>query len=376
MPRILLVTGEASGDLHGANLARELKALCPDVDLVGVGGAKMHAAGVSLIPGIRRLDMVGLPGPAQLLTAAYNYRAITRFLAEATLNAVVFIDHPGLNLRLAKAAKQTGHRVVYYIAPQVWAWHPARMQQLSRFVDRLLVILPFEETLFRQAGIACEFVGHPLLDAVASTYDRVALRRRYGVADDAMILGLLPGSREREVRALLQPMLRAAAQLDSLHPGIRPIVAQASSIRDELIEELSDRSGLKPQILKDLPNEVMAMSDLLLVASGTATLQAAVVGTPLVIAYRASWLTYWVARCLIKIDCIGLVNIVAGQRIVPEVIQHDVTPERLAAEASRLLRDRAAFGRMREALHKVRDSLGTPGASKRAATVILRECRA
>ena len=336
----------------------------------------MHAAGVSLIPGIQRLDMVGLPGPAQLLTAAHNYRAITRFLAEATLNAVVFIDHPGLNLRLAKAAKQKGHRVVYYIAPQVWAWHPGRVQQISRFVDRLLVILPFEETLFRQAGIQCDFVGHPLLDAVAPSYDRMTLRRRYGVEAAALILGLLPGSREREVRTLLQPMLRAAAQLAPLHPGLQPIVAQASSIRDGLIEELSGEHSMKPRILKDLSNEVMAMSDLLLVASGTATLQAAVVGTPLIIAYRASWLTYWVARSLIKINCIGLVNIVAGQIIVPEVIQHDVTPERLAEEASRLLRDRTASCRMREALHKVRDSLGTPGASKRAATMILQECRA
>jgi lipid-A-disaccharide synthase len=375
MPRILLVTGEASGDLHGANLARELKILRPDVELLGVGGSKMETAGVTLLPGIGRLDMIGFPGPAQLRMAVHNYLVITRFLRDTPLDAVVFIDHPGLNLRLARRAKREGHRVVYYIAPQVWAWRPGRMRLISRVVDRMIVILPFEEALFRNAGVPCDFVGHPLLDAVAPSYDRAELRKRFGLEETALLLGLLPGSREREVRSLLPTLLDATAGLTHQHPGLQPLVAQAASIRDGLIEELSAGSSVKPRIIKDQPSEVIAVSDLLLVASGTATLQAAVIGTPMIIAYRVNWLTYWMARMLIRIKCIGLVNIVAGHPIVPELIQHDVTAERLTKEATRLLRDSAASRQMREALRAVRESLGSPGASRRAATVVLAECQ-
>ncbi|MGH7230975.1 MAG: lipid-A-disaccharide synthase [Nitrospiraceae bacterium] len=375
MPRILLVTGEASGDLHGANLARELMAIRPDAELVGVGGPKMQAAGIPLLPGIQRLDVMGLPGPAQLRTAAHNYRAITRFLHDQSLDAAVFIDHPGLNLRLARVAKREGHRVIYYIAPQVWAWRPGRMRVIARVVDRMIVILPFEEALFRRGGVACDFVGHPLLDAVAPSYDRPGLRKRYGFQEDGLVVGLLPGSREREVRSLLTIMLDATARLTRLYPGLQPVVAQAASIKDGFIEDLTAGSAVTPRIIKDQPNEVMAVSDVLLVASGTATLQAAVIGTPMVLAYRTNWLTYWIARSLITIKCIGLVNIVAGRPIVPEVIQHEVTPERLTEEAARLLGDQAANRQMRDALRAVRESLGDPGASRRAAALVLAECR-
>ena len=213
MPRILIVTGEASGDLHGANLARALRTLRQDIEILGVGGDKMQAAGVQLLAGIQRLDVMGMPGLAQLRAALRNYSALTRFLRQTRLEAVVFIDHPGLNLRLARVAKKARHRVVYYIAPQIWAWHSSRIRLISRVVDRMIVILPFEEVLYRQAGIACDFVGHPLLDAVAPCYDRAELRKRFGFDEAAIVIGLLPGSREREVRSLLPIMLQAAARL-------------------------------------------------------------------------------------------------------------------------------------------------------------------
>ncbi|MER3425506.1 MAG: lipid-A-disaccharide synthase, partial [Nitrospiraceae bacterium] len=334
MPRILIVTGEASGDLHGANLARELRSLRPDAELLGVGGAKMQAAGVRLLDGIERLDVIGMVGLAQLRAAIHNYKVLSRFLRETPLDTVVFIDHPGLNLRLARMAKRAGHHVVYYIAPQVWAWHPGRMKLISKVVDRMIVILPFEKALFSQAGVPCDFVGHPLLDHVAPVYDRLELRKRFGLDVNAPVLGLLPGSREREVRSLLPTMLQAAQRLEHTYPSLQVIVAQASSIRDELLEELMAGKDMKVRIVKDHPNEVMAAADLLVVASGTATLQAAVVGTPMVIIYRVSSLTYWLGRWLIKIKWIGLANIIAGRTIVPELIQHDLTPERLTAEAA------------------------------------------
>jgi len=243
-------------------------------------------------------------------------------------------------------------------------------------VDHMIVILPFEETLYRRAGGRCDFVGHPLLDAVAPSYDRAELRKRFGVEGATRVIGLLPGSREKEVRALLPMMLAAAARLAREDAGIQFLVAQASSISAELIEELSAGTTAKVKTLPDQPNEVMAASDLLLVASGTATLQAAVIGTPMVLVYRASWLTYWIARWLITVNWIGLVNIVAGRGIIPELIQQEATAERLVEEARRLLQDQSAYSEMRAALRAVREQLGEPGASRRAAELILAGCRA
>ncbi|TAJ22236.1 MAG: lipid-A-disaccharide synthase, partial [Nitrospirae bacterium] len=210
MPRILIVTGEASGDLHGANLATAIRTLRPDVELLGVGGGKMRAAGVRLVQGIERLDAIGMVGLAQLRAAIRTYAALSRFLKENPLDAVVFIDNPGLNLRLARVAKRAGHRVIYYIAPQIWAWHGSRIGLIAQVVNRMIVILPFEEELYRRAGVRCTFVGHPLLDAVAPSYDRSELRKRVGLDETARVIGLLPGSREKEVRSLLPMMLETA----------------------------------------------------------------------------------------------------------------------------------------------------------------------
>jgi lipid-A-disaccharide synthase len=377
MPRIFIVTGEASGDLHGANLAGAIRALRPDAELIGVGGSRMQAAGVTLLPGIRRADTIGVSlGLAHLRAGLHNLWMLTRYLGRTRLDAVVFIDHPGVNLRLARVAKWVGQRVIYYIAPQVWAWAPIRMRLIRRRVDHAVVILPFEEALYRRAGVTCTFVGHPLLDEVAPSYDRDELRKRFGLDSAAPVVGLLPGSRESEVRALFPLMLQAAAMIARRHPGVQFAVAQAPTIAGELLDALLAEAGVPVRVMQNQASEVMAASDVLLVASGTATLQAAVVGTPMVLAYRVPWLTYWLARWLIRIPWIGLVNIVAGRSIVPELIQQEATPGRMSEEVSRLLADGQAAGRMRAELRKVREALGAPGASKRAADVVLAECRA
>ena len=376
MPRILIVTGEASGDVHGANLAKALKALDPDLSLLGVGGSRMQAAGVELVQGISQLDVMGLIGPSSVRALIHRVLRVRRILQEEPLDLVVLIDNPGLNFHFARIAKKAGRRVVYYIAPQLWAWRPRRMKWIQRRVNHVLVILPFEEELYRRAGVSCTFVGHPLLDEVAPSYDRAELRKRFGFDATGPVIGLLPGSREGEVRALLPIMLQAVAKLAGAHPGLQSVVAQAPSIRDGLIEELSPAADMNVRVVRDQANEVMVAADLLLVASGTATLQAAVIGTPLVITYRASWLTYWIARWLIRVRWIGLVNIVAGRGIVPELIQQEATPGRLSEEATRLLSDEASYNEMRTALRAVRASLGAPGASQRAAALILKECQA
>jgi lipid-A-disaccharide synthase len=373
--RILIVTGEASGDLHGAHLAKAIMALDPTTELVGIGGPSMRAAGVNLVPGVPQLDVMGLIGLSAIRAVLQRVRAIRRVLKAEAWDLVVLIDNPGLNFHFARVAKAAGRRVLYYIAPQVWAWRPGRMKWIQRRVDHVVVILPFEPELYHRAGVRCTFVGHPLLDMVAPHYDRTKLRREFGLSESARVVGLLPGSRVREVEMLLPVLLKAAAQLVLAEPGTQFILAQASSIDDNLIQTLLRDSPVPVRVIHDRATEVMALSDVLLIASGTATLQAAVVGTPMVLLYKTSPLTYRLARWLITVKWIGLVNLVGGRLIVPELVQNEATDERLCREVLHLLRDPSAYNEMKEGLRQVRLSLGEPGASNRAAQVVLSECR-
>ena len=373
--RMLIVTGEASGDLHGAHLAKAIMALDPTAELVGIGGAAMRAAGVSLVPGVPQLDVMGLIGLSAIRAMVQRVLAIRRVLKSEAWDLVVLIDNPGLNFHFARVAKAAGRRVMYYIAPQVWAWRPGRMKWIQRRVDHVVVILPFEPELYRRAGVRCTFVGHPLLDAVAPQYDRATLRRKFDLDESARVVGLLPGSRVREVEMLLPVLLDAAAQLHAAEPGMQFILAQASSIHDHLIQSLIQQSPVPVRVAYDQASEVMALSDVLLIASGTATLQAAVVGTPMVLLYKTTPVTYRLARWLINVKWIGLVNLVAGRSVVPELIQNEATAERLCQEVLHLLCDPVAYNEMKEGLRQVRQSLGEPGASRRAAEVALSECR-
>jgi len=373
--RILIVTGEASGDLHGAQLAKAIMALDPTTQLVGIGGPGMRAAGVSLVPGVPQLDVMGLIGLSAIRAMVQRVRTIRRVLKTEAWDLVVLIDNPGLNFHFARVAKAAGRRVLYYIAPQLWAWRPGRMKWIQRRVDHVVVILPFEPELYRRAGVRCTFVGHPLLDTVAPHYDRAKLRREFGLGESTRVVGLLPGSRVSEVEMLLPVLLKAAAQLAVAEPGTQFILAQASSIDDNLIQALLQYSPVPVRVVHDQASEVMALSDVLFIASGTATLQAAVVGTPMVLLYKTSPLTYQLARWLITVKWIGLVNLVAGRSIVPELIQDEATDERLCQEVLHLLRNPSAYNDMKEGLRQVRKSLGEPGASSRAAQVALSECR-
>lgn len=375
MPRILMITGEASGDLHGAHLAKAIAACDPSAQLVGIGGAGMRAAGVTMIPGIPQLDVMGLIGLSAVRSLILRVRAIRRVLKAERWDLVVLIDNPGLNFHFARVAKAAGLRVVYYIAPQLWAWRPGRMKRIQRHVDHVVVILPFEAEMYRRAGVRCTFVGHPLLDSVAPAFDRSALRAKYNLDASAPVVGLLPGSRLAEVSMLLPVLLEAARRLATSDPKTQFLLAQASSIDDNLLDQLLTHRPVPVTVAKDQASEVMAASDVLLVASGTATLQAAVVGTPMVLVYKTTWPTYWLARRLIRVKWIGLVNLVAGRSIVPELIQDEATAEQLWREVRRLLTDGQAREEMKDGLREVRQSLGEPGASRRAADVVLAECR-
>lgn len=376
MPRILIITGEASGDLHGAHLAKAIAARDPGAQLVGIGGPGMKAAGVAMIPGIPQLDLVGLIGLSAVRAIIQRVLAVRRVLKAEPWDLVVFIDNPGMNMRLARMAKAAGRRVLYYIAPQIWAWRPGRMKWIQERVDHVVVILPFEPDLYRRAGVRCTFVGHPLLDSVAPEYNRNVLRRQFNLEESVPVIGLLPGSRVAEVKMLLPVLLQTAAELVKRDPKTQFILAQASSIGDTLLHDLLRESPVPVLVVKDQASEAMAVSDLLLVASGTATLQAAVVGTPMILLYKTTLSTYWVARMWILVKWIGLVNLVAGRTVVPELIQDEATVERLTKEACRLLNDQHAYDEMKTGLRQVRESLGGPGASDRAAEVVLAECQA
>jgi lipid-A-disaccharide synthase len=373
MPKMLLVTGEASGDIHGAHLALALHELNPALELIGVGGSRMSAAGVSLLPHVDRVDAMGVPGIRQLMKGWKTLRTLSRFVQKESFDAIILIDSPGLNLRLAKIAAKTSHNTFYYIAPQVWAWGSRRLKLIRKVVNHVLAILPFEEAYFQKAGITCTYVGHPLLDELKSSYDKAHERQRLGLEAEGIVIGLLPGSRAREVQAVLPTLLKTVQQIRDRYPLLQVLLAQAHSLSDSVIYELLRHSEQQVKVVKGLPNEVLAASDLLLVTSGTATLQAALIGTPMVVVYRASPLTYQIAKCLVRIPHISLVNILAGKEIVPELIQHRMTPDRIAQEALGILRDTGRQDAMKQAFQTIRTSLGSPGASKRAAEVILAE---
>ncbi|MBX3345957.1 MAG: lipid-A-disaccharide synthase [Nitrospira sp.] len=376
MPRILIVTGEASGDLHGAHLVKALKALSPDLQIVGIGGASMQAAGAEVVKDIPQLDVMGLIGLSAVKAMLQRVSRIRALIKRERWDLVVLIDNPGLNFHFARVAKASGLKVLYYIAPQVWAWRRGRMRWIQQRVDHVVAILPFEEPLYKNAGVRCTFVGNPLLDEVAPTYDRDALRRQFGLTDDGPVIGLFPGSRKAELLEHVPLLLETVKRLVERHPTMQFVLAQASSVQDRFLADLLKGSPVPIKVFRNMASEVMAASDLLVVKSGTSTLQAAVVGTPMILFYRApSWITYRLARLLIRVPWIGLANLVAGRGIVPELIHDEATPERLAQETVRLLTDRRAYDEMKVALRSVREALGTPGASHRAAETVLAECR-
>lgn len=334
----------------------------------------MLEAGVSLFPNVDRVDAMGVPGIQQFFKGWKTLRMLSAYVRRERLDAIILIDSPGLNLRLAKAAAKTSQTIIYYIAPQVWAWGSRRLSLMRRTVKHVLAILPFEEDFFRKEGLACHYVGHPLLDDLALSYDKIQERANLQLNADGLVIGLLPGSREREVQNVLPTLLDAVRQIQRRHPTLQAVLAQADSISDALIKRILGQSD-HVRVIKGKPNAVMAASDLLLIASGTATLQAALIGTPMVIVYRTSPLTYQIAKRLIRIPYIGLVNILVDQEVVPEFLQDRMTSDNIAHEALEILGNSERQLVMLEVFQTIRQSLGSPGASRRAAEMILAEIR-
>jgi lipid-A-disaccharide synthase len=363
---LLVVAGEASGDLHGARLLAELRRLSPGLRAFGLGGDELQAAGLELVARSEEISVVGLAEVIRVLPRAREiFRLLLAELDRRGAPAALLIDFPDFNLRLAEELRRRGVRVVYYISPQVWAWRKGRVKTIERVVDRMLVLFPFEADFYRRHGVEVVHVGHPLVDevpALPQAWDRAG-------AAGATVLALLPGSRSSEVRALLPSMLRSLPMIAARREiAVRIIVAPP--VRD-LVSELAAQSPVPVELVTGERFDAIAGSHLALCASGTATLEVGLLGTPMLVLYRLHAWTYRLARWLVDLPYFSLVNLVLGRRAVPELLQGEATPEGIARQALALLDDPARIAGMRAELADLRHALGESGGSARAAREVL-----
>jgi len=375
MTRIMISCGEASGDLYAGALATEIRRLDPDVEIVGFGGDRLRAAGARLLGDYRGFAVTGLAEAVRVLPRAWRMlRRLARSAATDPPGVFVAVDFPDFNFRLARALRRLGVPVVYYVSPQLWAWRSGRMATMKALASKVLVIFPFEEALYRQAGVPVEFVGHPLMDLMPPLPSRESLLGEIGMRPDAPTVALMPGSRVNELTAILPTLADAARLIAKTVPGVQFVVARAPDLNDRLFLAIQGdawRGGPPVAIIEGRTDAVLAAADMVVTASGTATVQTAVHGKPMVIVYRLSPLTYHLGRHFVKVDTYGMVNLVAGRRIVPELIQDDFTAQAVATEAIGLLTDQTRREAISAALAEVRARLGGSGASARAAVAVL-----
>jgi len=366
----MISCGEPSGDLYAGALVRALKAREPAIDVFGFGGDQLRAAGADLIGDFRGFSVTGLSEAIAVLPRSWSMLNRLREAARSRRPDVfVAIDFPDFNFQLLPSMKALGVKIVYYVSPQLWAWRPKRLETIRRTVDRMLVIFPFEAGIYEEAGVPVEFVGHPLVDLARVTRPRADVLRAAGLDPGRPVLALLPGSRPNELRLVLPVLAAAAPLIGARVPGVQFLIARAPSLDDALFEPVGRMraAGLSVGVAVEATDDVLAASNAVVTASGTATVQAALHGTPMVIVYRLSGLTYAIGRRFVRVKSYGMVNLVAGHPIVPELIQHDFTPDAVAREAVSLLTDATRADAMRRDLAAVRAKLGGPGASERAA---------
>jgi lipid-A-disaccharide synthase len=372
--RLLLSCGEASGDLYAGALTHELLALDPSLTIAGLGGPRFAAAGGLLVEDYRELSVTGMiawiPKLPRLLAARRRLVAAAR---SERPDALILIDFSGFNFRLAPAIKRLGVPVIYYISPQIWASRAGRLATIRAIADRVLVIFPFEAAIYERGGVPVEFVGHPLIDLAKPSATRERFLAGLGLTPSAPTVAILPGSRPHEVSRILPDLAAAARRIRREVPAAQFVVARAPHMDDDLFAAVrADDGGARFTIVEGDTDTVLASADVALTASGTATVQAALHDTPMVVVYRLAPLEYQLARRLVRLDTIGMVNLIAGGKIVPELVQDAFTPEAVAREAVSMLTDRERAARIRVDLARVRTALGGPGASRRAARAIMR----
>jgi len=369
--RVVLVAGEASGDLHGANLVHAIKRLCPDALFCGIGGDQMGGAGVERFVASADMAVVGLAeifGKFRVHVKAANI--LKSIFKRYRPDLLILIDYPGFNLYMARIAKKMKIPVLYYISPQVWAWRRGRVKKIAKRVDKMAVILPFEKAFFRKSGIDVEYVGHPLMDAFEKRGDMKEL----GLSDPQSpirnpVVGLVPGSRREEILNLLPVMIEAGEILKTEYPRIRFVLPIAGTIPLKWLSGFLKSTPLDIEIYGEGIYGALNQCHFAFVTSGTATLDAAIMGVPMVVIYKAKRLTYEVGKRVIKVPYLGLVNLVAEESVAPELIQDEVTPRKMAEAGSRFLADDALRQQTIGILNRVRETLGRGGASERTARI-------
>jgi lipid-A-disaccharide synthase len=372
MPTIMMSCGEASGDAYAGALARELRRLRPDIGITGFGGESLREAGADLVGDFRGLTVTGLVEAIRVLPRAWRMqRALLARMDRETPAALVVIDFPDFNFRLAAQARQRGIPVVYYVCPQLWAWRTGRVRTLKAVATKALVIFPFEPAFFHQHGVPVEFVGHPLLDLVPPPADRSAVLAGAGLRPDAPTVALLPGSRPNEVASTMRTLVDAIPLIRTREPRAQFLVARAPSLPDSLFASLPLGPGSPTAVLTGRADDVLSASDVVITASGTATVQAALHEKPMVIVYRLSPLSYHLGRHFVHVETFGMVNLVAGEIVATELIQDAFTPEAVARETLAILMDPERARQDRARLRAVKARLGEPGASRRAAERVL-----
>ncbi|SMC38702.1 lipid-A-disaccharide synthase [Sporomusa malonica] len=370
--KIMLSVGEASGDLHGASVAGALKLLQPDIELFGMGGRAMQAAGVNINYDIAGLGVIGFVEVIKNLGKLFELRDNLAALMDIERpDALVIIDYADFNVRLAKIAKAKGIPVVSYISPSAWAWRRGRAKEVAKLVDKIAAIFPFEADVYRAAGADVTFVGHPMADIVKPALTQEEAYRYFNVRPDEPVVLLMPGSRQQEIIKLLPVMLEACQVVVEKLPNCQFFLPVASTISREMLQNILDRHSVKVTLTTDYTYDLMGLSDAAIAASGTATLETSLMGAPTVIIYKMAALTYLLGKLLVKIPNIGLPNIIAGRRIVPELIQDAANPAAIAAETLKLLTDAAVREQALADLAEVKEKLGQTGAVKRVAEVIL-----
>lgn len=374
--RIFLSAGEASGDLHGSNLVRAIKTKNPAASVTCLGGPMLQQAGAELLLDSRDLAVVGLFEVLRHSKTIYQaWKKIKSHLTRNRPHITILIDFPDFNFLVARLARRLGSRVFYYISPQVWAWRSGRVRSLKRLVDQMAVILPFEPGFYDRYGMEVKYVGHPLLDVLVEGSAGEPERTKYGGDSSKAIVGLLPGSRHSEIRSMLPLLLETAALMHRDLPEISFLLPVAATLDRNEIESQVAAWNLPVRVTSGDTYEMIRACDLILTVSGTVTLEAAILGTPMIIVYRVSPLTYYAGRHLIRVKHVGLPNLIAGRPIVPELLQKDARAERIAEEALTLLKHPHRLDQQRRDLAAIRGQLGTPGVADRVADLVLQNAR-
>ena len=372
MPKVMISAGEASGDLHGASVAEALKSMQPDIELFGMGGSNMRTAGVDIVYDFADIGVMGFVEILRNLPNFFRLRnTLSRIMDERQPDVLVLIDYGGFHMALAQVAKKKGIPVVYYICPKAWVWGKWRAKAIAGWVEKVAAIFPFEAEIYREAGASVNFVGHPLVDIVHPSMDREAAYRHFGADPNRPLLLLLPGSRFQEVSSLLETMMAAAKKVWEQLPDCQFYLPVAPTIPMDRIESVVHASGVPVVFTRNSTYNLMQIADCAIAASGTVTLEAALMGLPSVIIYRVKTSTYWLVRIVANVSHVGLPNIVTGRRILPELIQNEATPDNVSRAALRLMTDPVVRAQAAADLKEVRVNLGEPGAVKRVASIVL-----